>query len=126
MLKYNKNNLDSLSNQYNEKDLKDKLNLKFMDLINKTTCVGLYDMPRVLSPKHVNIDYLTLYSNKLDYTKTDNTCVCFYECDKTFDSKSNLFNGIYNHDIKLINMFKERFKDVSYFISPDYSCVVIY
>ena len=35
MLEYNLNNLDSLSNQYNEKDLKDKLNLEFMDLINK-------------------------------------------------------------------------------------------
>jgi hypothetical protein len=121
MLKYNKNNLDSLSNQYNEKDLKDKLNLKFLDLINKTTCVGLYDMPKVLSPSHVNIDYLALYSDKHDYNKTSNTCVCFYEYDKVFDSKNSLFNAIYYNDIKLLNKYKERFKDVLYFISPDYS-----
>jgi hypothetical protein len=120
MLKYNLNNLNSLS-QYNEKDLKDKLNLKFMDLINKTTCVGLYDMPRVLSPKHVNIDYLTLYSDRHEYNKINNTCVCFYEYDKVFDSKNSLFNAIYNNDINLLNKYKERFKDVLYFISPDYS-----
>ena len=121
MLEYNLNNLNSLLNQYNEKDLKDKLNLKFMDLINKTTCCGLYDMPKVLSPRHVNIDYLALYSDKHDYTKTNNTCVCFYEYDKVFDSKNSLFNAIYNNDINLLSKYKERFKDVLYFISPDYS-----
>ena len=121
MLEYNLNNLNSLSNQYNEKDLKDKLNLEFMDLINKTTCVGLYDMPRVLSPSHVNIDYLALYSDRHDYTKTNNTCICFYEYDKVFDSKNGLFNTIYNNDINLLDKYKERFKDVLYFISPDYS-----
>ena len=121
MLEYNLNNLDSLSNQYNEKDLKDKLNLKFMDLINKTTCVGLYDMPKVLSPRHVNIDYLALYSDRHEYTKTSNTCVCFYEYDKVFDFKNSLFNAIYNNDVNLLNKYKERFKDVLYFISPDYS-----
>ena len=121
MLEYNLNNLNSLLNQYNEKDLKDKLNLKFMDLINKTTCCGLYDMPKVLSPRHVNIDYLALYSDRHDYTKTNNTCICFYEYDKVFDSKNGLFNAIYNNDINLLSKYKERFKDVLYFISPDYS-----
>ena len=133
MLKYNKNDLNSLSNQYNEKDLKDKLNLKFMDLINNTTCAGLYDMPRVLSPSNVNIDYLALYSDRHEYIKTSNTCVCFYEYDKVFDYKNSLFNAIYYNDKKLLNEYKERFKDVLYFISPDYSmcgdipeCVNIY
>lgn len=121
MLEYNLNNLNSLFNQYNEKDLKDKLNLKFMDLINKTRCSGLYDIPRVLSPSHVNIDYLALYSDKIEYNKTNNTCVCFYEYDKIFDSKNGLFNTFYENDIKLLNKYKERFKDVLYFISPDYS-----
>lgn len=121
MFKYNSNNLNSLSNQYNEEDLKDKLNLEFMDLINKTICCGLYDMPQVLSPKHVNIDYLALYSDKFEYTKTNNTCLCFYEYDKVFDSKNGLFNAFYDNDIKLLNKYKIRFKDVLYFISPDYS-----
>ena len=133
MLEYNRNNLNSLLNQYNEKDLKDKLNLKFMDLINNTTCAGLYDMPRVLSPSNVNIDYLALYSDRHEYIKTSNTCVCFYEYDKVFDYKNSLFNAIYYNDKKLLNEYKERFKDVLYFISPDYSmcgdipeCVNIY
>ena len=121
MLEYNSNNLSSSSNQYDGKDLKDKLNLRFMDLINKTTCSGSYDMPKVLSPSHVNIDYLALYSDRREYTKTGNTCVCFYEYDKAFDCKNGLFNAIYNDDINLLSEYKERFKDVLYFISPDYS-----
>lgn len=102
-------------------NLKDKLNLHFMNLINKTICVVLYDMPKLSSPKHINIDYLALYFDKYEYTKTNNTCVCFYEYDKAFDYKNSLFNAIYYNDINLLNKYKERFKDVLYFISPDYS-----
>lgn len=121
MLKYDSNNLDSPSNQGNEEDLKDKLNLKFLDLINKTTCCGIYDMPKILSPKHADVDYLALYSDKFEYTKTSNTCLCFYEYDKAFDSGNSLFGAIYNNDSNLLNKYEERFKDVLYFISPDYS-----
>ena len=121
MLKYKENNLNSSFKVEDEEDLKDRLNLKFMDLINKTTCCGTYDLPKILSPKYVNIDYLALYSDKYEYNKTNNTCVCFYEYDKVFDSKNSLFDAIYNNDIKLLNKYKERFKDVLYFISPDYS-----
>jgi hypothetical protein len=121
MLKYNKDNLNLLSKVNNKEDLKDKLNLKFMSLINKTTCVGPYDMPKVISPKSVNIDYLALYSDVFEYNKTNNTCICFYEYDKVFDSNNSLFNAIYNNDVKLLNKYKERFKDVLYFVSPDYS-----
>ena len=39
MNKYNLNDLNSLCDQNNEEDLKEKLNLKYMDLINKTTFV---------------------------------------------------------------------------------------
>ena len=120
MFKYN-NNLTSSFKVEDKEDLKDKLNLNFVDLINKTICCGLYDIPKVLSPKHVNIDYLVLYSDKYEYNKTNNTCVCFYEYDKVFDSKNGLFNAIYNNDVKLLNKYKERFNDVLYFISPDYS-----
>ena len=35
MLKNNLNNLNSLFNQYKKENLKDKLNLNFMDLIKK-------------------------------------------------------------------------------------------
>ena len=121
MLKYKISNLNSSIKDKDEEDLKEKLNLKYMDLINKTTCCGMYDMPKVLSPKYVNIDYLALYSDRYEYNKTNNTCVCFYEYDNVFDSKNGLFNAIYNNDIKLLNKYKERFKDVLYFISPDYS-----
>jgi len=121
MLKYKFNNLTSSFNGEDEEDLKDRLNLKFMDLINKTICCGTYDIPKVLSPKHVNIVYLALYSDKYEYNKTNNTCVCFYEYDKVFDSNKGLFNAIINNDRKLLNKYKERFKDVLYFISPDYS-----
>ncbi len=67
MLKYKENNLTSSFKIEGEEDLKDKLNLKFMDLINKTICCGIYDVPKVLSPKHVSIDYLALFSDKYVY-----------------------------------------------------------
>ncbi len=133
MLECNLNDLDSSCNKFDEEDLKDKLNLKFMDLINKTTCSGSYDMPKILSPKHVNVDYLALYSDRFEYTKTNHTCVCFYEYDKAFDSRKGLFDAIYNNDVKLLDGYDERFKNTLYFISPDYSmcgdipeCVNIY
>lgn len=121
MLKYNTINQNSLLAKSNKEYLKDKLNLKYMNLINKTTCVGSFGMPKIISPKHVNIDYLALYSDKSEYLKTNNTCICFYEYDKVFDSSNSLFNAIYYNDKNLINHFHERFKNILYFISPDYS-----
>jgi hypothetical protein len=63
------NNLISSYKIKSEKDLKDNLNLKYLDLINQTYCVGKYDMPTILSPNYVYIDYLALYSDRFEYKK---------------------------------------------------------
>lgn len=118
-----KHNLNSPFEIKDEKDLKEKLNLNFIDLINKSHCVGKFDFPALLTPLNVDIDYLALYSDKFQYCKTSNTCVCFYEYDLVFDGINGLFNAIYYKNEELIKKFKERFKYVKYFISPDYSLV---
>lgn len=122
-MKKNNKNLNLLNSFNNKEDLKEKLNLNYLNLINKTQCNGYFDLPCVLSPFKVNIDYLALYSDKFEYDKTNNTCVCFYEYDKVFDNINGLFNAIYYQNESLLNKYKERFKNVKIFISPDYSMI---
>ncbi len=121
MLNNTSNNLASSFKVENERDLKDRLNLNHVCLINKTHCTGKYDFPKLLSPSNVTIDYLALYSDHHEYSKTYNTCVCFYEYDKAFDRKEGLFNSVYYKDEKALDRFRKRFENVNYFISPDYS-----
>lgn len=121
MLNNISNNLVSSLKVKNERDLKDRLNLNHIELINKTHCVGKFDFPKLLSPSNVAIDYLALYSDLFEYNKTLNTCVCFYEYDKVFDGKEGLFNSVYYKNEKALDRFRKRFENVKYFISPDYS-----
>lgn len=103
-----------------KKDFKRLLNLNFTELTEQTYSIGKFDLPYVACP-NVSIDYLALYSHTGEYNKTDNTAVCFYQYDNVFDGMYGLFNAIYYHDEKLLNVYKERFKNVKYFIAPDYS-----
>mgnify|MGYP002624097777 CR=1 FL=1 len=83
---------------------------------------GDYDMPIVGNLDNVeNIDYLALYSDLKEYQKTDNTCICFYQYDHVFDGIYGLYNSIIYQDEVRLNKFKERFCNVKYIISPDYS-----
>lgn len=68
-------------------------------------------------------DYLCLYKEVKDYNKTDNTCVFFYEYDSVFDGINGLFNAIYYDNKKLLEKYKNRFKNVKMIIEPDYSQV---
>ena len=102
-------------------NLKKLINLNFIDYTNQTYLVGKYDLPYVRCTDIVNPDYLALYSEVKNYKKTDNTCVCFYQYDNEFDGIKGIFNAIYYHDESLLTKYKERFKDVKYAISPDYS-----
>lgn len=104
-----------------KKALKKLINLNFIDYTNQTYLVGKYDLPYVRCPDIVNPDYLALYSEVINYKKTDNTCVCFYQYDNKFDGINGLFNAIYYNDEKLLSKYKERFKGVKYAIAPDYS-----
>lgn len=107
-----------------EKDnLKQLINLNFIDLTNQTYSCGKYDLPYVRCPKNIEIDYLALYSEVNNYHKTENTCVCFYQFDIKYDNINGLFEAIYYDNKKLLAKYKERFKGVKYAISPDYSQV---
>lgn len=116
---------DGLIADYSNKTrkIKKKLLLNYTDLINRTICSGGYDFPKLLSPSFACIDYLALYKDRKEYCRTSHTCVCFYEFDSEFDGKNGLFNAIYYSDKRQLDKFKERFKDVRYFISPDYSII---
>ena len=104
-----------------KKDFKKLLNLNFTDLTEQTYSIGKYDLPYVICPCDINIDYLALYSHTGEYNKTKNTAVCFYQYDNIFDGLYGLYNAIYYHDENLLKKYKDRFKNVKYFIAPDYS-----
>ena len=104
-----------------EKDLHPLLNLNYLKLTNKTNTVGEYNFPVLYCNTDVLPDYLALYTQPSDYHRTANTCVCFYAYDDSFDGMFGLYNAIYYDNKELLNYYKERFKGVRFFISPDYS-----
>ena len=103
------------------KDLHSLLNLNYLKLTNKTYTIGEYSFPVLYCSTNVLPDYLALYTQPSDYHHTSNTCVCFYAYDDTFDGLFGLFNAIYYDNKELLSYYKERFKGVKFFISPDYS-----
>ncbi len=91
-------------------------------LLEDLSFAGDYDMPEVSNDDEIaSIDYLALYSDLQDYNKTDNTCVAFYQYDHVFDGIHGLYNSIIYQDEKRLSKFRERFKNVKYIVSPDYS-----
>lgn len=105
------------------KSIKELLNLNFVDYTNQTYYLGKYDLPYIKCTIGEDLDYLALFSEVKDYHKTDKTGVCFYQYDNVFDGICGIFNAIYYNDVSLLKFYKERFKDVNYFIAPDYSQV---
>lgn len=101
--------------------LRKKLNLNYTKWSNKSYPVGEKDLLHLPSPSNVNIDYLALYSKPSEYNATSNTCVCFYEYDNVFDNQNGMWSAIYYDNKKQLKEFKDRFKNVKYFISPDYT-----
>ena len=102
-------------------NLKKLINLNFTDYTNQTYLVGKYDLPYVTCSDIVKPDYLALYTETNNYFKTENTCICFYLYDNKFDGIKGIYNAIYYNDEKLLNKYKEKFKNVKYAIAPDYS-----
>ncbi len=102
-------------------ELKDLLNYHILDLLNKAPRTGPFDMPVIDCHSKAFPDYLALYQQPGLYQAGDRTAVCFYTYDKVFDGKHGLFWAIYYHDKDRLAFFRERFKEVRYFITPDYS-----
>lgn len=113
-------------NEYGErikvpKNLKKLLNLQYLRITNKTYSAGRHDLPELKCNTTEFPDFIALYNHPADYKKTPKTAVSFYLYDEEFDGRNGLYNAIYYNDQKLLRKYKERFKEVKYFISPDYS-----
>lgn len=104
-----------------KKNLIKLLNQNFLEYSNKTIKLGKYDMPYVTCNILPEIDFIATYSQPSTYFYTDNTCVGFFEYDDKFDGFFGLWNAIYYDLEQLKKDYLERFKNVKYFISPDYS-----
>lgn len=102
-------------------NFKKLLNLNVATLINQTETIGKLELPNVPCYLDIKPDYLVLYKDIREYTKTKDTCLCFYQNDIDFDGINGLFNAIYYGNKQLLLRYKERFKNIKYAISPDYS-----
>lgn len=90
--------------------------------LEKLSFEGDYDMPVVGNFDDISdIDYLALYSDTAEYSKTANTAVCFYQYDHVFDGIHGLYNSIVYKDDERLAKFRERFKDAKWIVAPDYS-----
>jgi len=101
--------------------LKDKLCLSYLNYTNKTHYGSLYELPNTSYNGDLLPDYLALYGDINEYKKTNKTFVCFYEYDNVFNNRNGLLSALLFNNKRLLSKFKERFKDVAGFISPDYS-----
>ena len=104
-----------------DRDMFKLLNHNIQRLLNQAERSGEYGFPVLYCNTEIYPDYLALYCQPGYYHLTKNACVCFYSYDFSFDDIHGLYNAIYYGDKKLLGYYKERFKDVKFFISPDYS-----
>lgn len=104
-----------------EKDLKKKCVLNYLELTNKTRLTGWFDLPELHCDTTVFPDYLALYNQPGLYHKSDRTGVAFFLYDKVFAGQNGLGNAIYYNNKRQLDEFRERFSGVRFFIMPDYS-----
>lgn len=97
------------------------LNLKIVRLLKKTKQAGILGIPVLHCDTDVYPDFLALYRERSLYHKTLLTGVCFYAYDREFDGENGLFNAIYYDNKERLKYFKERFRNVKFIITPDYS-----
>ena len=103
-----------------KKDLKKLFNYHILSILNKAHR-NSDNLPELLCDIKEFPDYLALYKQPSLYNKTEMTAVCFYEYDIDFDGIDGLYNAIYYNLKKRLEFFKNRFKNVRIFITPDYS-----
>lgn len=104
-----------------EKDLKKKCILNYLELTNKTRLTGWFDLPELHCDTSVFPDYLALYNQPSLYHHSDRTGIAFFLYDDSFAGQNGLGNAIYYNNKKQLNGFKKRFTGVRFFVMPDYS-----
>lgn len=102
-------------------DLLGKLNLNYLKFTNKSIYAGLFDLPSLACNTEILPDYIALYTQPGAYHKTMLTAVGFWLYDNTFEDYDGLYNAIYYNVKNRLEFYKERFKDVKIFFTPDYS-----
>lgn len=93
-------------------------------LTNRSTYSKEYEFPEVYAFVDEKIDYLCLPGEKSKLESGNNNCLCFYVDDNRFDTIDGLYNAIIYRDNKKLKKYKEKYKDIKYVISPDYSTYV--
>lgn len=109
------------SSAYIPIDLRRKLNLSYLEYVNKTQSVGVYKLPALECNTTILPDYIALYGQPCEYHKTAYTAVGFWQYDDVFDGIHGLYNAIYYHDDSLLKEYRKRFEGVRFFFTPDYS-----
>lgn len=104
-----------------QRDMYKLLNYNIQKLLNQAERAGEYGFPVLHCDTDVYPEYLALYNQPGYYHHTENTGVCFYSYDTSFDDIHGLYNAIYYGDEELLKGYKERFAGVKIFVSPDYS-----
>lgn len=102
-------------------DLRERLNMSYTELTNKTFSRGSDDLPELVCNTTAFPEYLALYSELGLYHKHPLTGVCFYEYDSDMDGIHGLYEAIYHNDRHLLSAYKKRFEGIPFFITPDYS-----
>lgn len=116
-----KKKINKGSSSYKDIDLRKLLLLKYQKLTNKSQYVGKYDLSSLYCNTSVFPDYIALYNETSYYYKTKLTAIGFFEYDEKFDGQHGLYNAIYYENKKDLAFFKERFKNVKFVFTPDYS-----
>ena len=99
----------------------DKRDVYGFYLTNKTTKNNPYELPDIACFANVVPDFIALVSEPSLYNLTNKTSVAWFKDDSIFDTIDGIYNSIIYKDIQLLKYYKDRFKDVKIFISPDYS-----
>ena len=99
----------------------DKRDIYGFYLTNKTTKNNIMGLPDIGCFANVVPDFIALVSEPSLYNLTNKTCVAWFKDDSIFDTIDGIYNSIIYKDIELLKYYKNRYKDVKIFISPDYS-----
>lgn len=102
-------------------DLRKKLNLSYLELTNKTRAMGDHNLPALACNTEVLPDFIALHGQPGVYHTTPLTAVGYWQFDDEFDGIHGLYNAIYYKDKKLLAKYRERYKGVKIFFTPDYS-----
>ncbi len=99
----------------------DKRDLYGFYLTNKTTKNNIMELPDIGCFVDIVPDFIALESEPGLFRLTNNTCVAWFKDDSIFDTIDGLYNAIIYKDIELLKYYKDRYKNVKFFIPPDYS-----